>query len=84
MCSLIILRRPGHDWPLLLAANRDEMYQRPASPPGRHWDDRPEVVAGLDRTAGGSWLGINDHGLSAAVLNREGSLGPEPGRRSRG
>jgi uncharacterized protein with NRDE domain len=84
MCTLIVLRRPGHDWPLLLAANRDEMYQRPASPPGRHWDDRPEVVAGLDRTAGGSWLGINDHGILAAVLNREGSLGPEPGKRSRG
>jgi hypothetical protein len=84
MCTLIVLRRPGHDWPLLLAANRDEMYQRPASPPGRHWEDRPEVVAGLDRTGGGSWLGINDHGILAAVLNREGSLGPEPGKRSRG
>lgn len=42
------------------------------------------MVAGLDVPGGGSWLGINDHGLVAAVLNREGSLGPESGKRSRG
>ena len=34
--------------------------------------------------AGGSWLGINDDGLTAAVMNRPGSLGPDPGKRSRG
>ena len=76
MCTLVLLRRPGHPWPLLLAANRDEMVDRPWAPPGRHWPDRPEVVAGLDRTAGGSWLGLNDHGVVAAILNRRGSLGP--------
>ncbi len=84
MCSLVILRRPGHAWPLLLGANRDEMRDRPSLPPGRHWPDRPEVVAGLDRLGGGSWLGLNDHGLVAAVMNRTGTLGPEPGKRSRG
>jgi uncharacterized protein with NRDE domain len=84
MCTLVILRRPGHDWPLLLAANRDEMRSRPSRAPGRHWPDRPEVVAGLDVTGGGSWLGLNDHGLVAAVMNREGTLGPAPGKRSRG
>ena len=84
MCTLVILRRPGHDWPLLLAANRDEMRDRPSLPPGRHWGDRPEVTAGLDRSGGGSWLGMNDYGLAAAVMNREGTLGPLPGKRSRG
>lgn len=84
MCTLVILRRPGHDWPLLLAANRDEMGTRPWKAPARHWDDRPEVVAGLDETAGGSWLGLNDHGLVAGILNRPGSLGPADGKRSRG
>ena len=84
MCTLIILRRPGHPWPLLLGANRDEMRDRPWSPPGRHWQDRPEVVAGLDRLAGGSWLGVNDHGLACGVMNREGSLGPASHKRSRG
>jgi hypothetical protein len=84
MCTLVILRRPGHPWPVILAANRDEMVGRPWAPPGRHWPDRPTVVAGLDRTAGGSWLGLNDDGVAAAILNRRGSLGPAPDKRSRG
>jgi uncharacterized protein with NRDE domain len=84
MCTLVILRRPDHDWPLLLAANRDEMLDRPWLPPARHWPDRPEVVAGQDELAGGTWLGVNDHGVTAAVLNRIGSLGPTSDKRSRG
>lgn len=84
MCTLVILRRPGNDWPLLLAANRDEMRGRQARPPGRHWPDRAGVVAGIDLTGGGSWLGMNEYALVAAVMNREGSLGPAPGKRSRG
>jgi uncharacterized protein with NRDE domain len=42
------------------------------------------VVAGLDRLGGGSWLGINDSGVTAVVMNREGTLGPARGKRSRG
>ena len=84
MCTLVILRRPGHRWPVLIGANRDEMIDRASKPPGRHWPDRPELVAGLDILAGGSWLGVNDWGVAAAVLNRHGSLGPAPDRRSRG
>jgi uncharacterized protein with NRDE domain len=79
-----MLRRPGHAWPLLLAANRDEMADRAWAPPDRHWPDRPDVVAGQDLVAGGSWLGVNDHGVVAGILNRPGSLGPTPGKRSRG
>ncbi|MFD2111897.1 NRDE family protein [Thiorhodococcus fuscus] len=84
MCTLVILRRPDHSWPLVVAANRDEHRARPAREPGRHWPDRPETVAGLDLLGGGSWLGVNDHGLLAAVMNREGTLGPLEGKRSRG
>src|SRR6516162_9898726 len=84
MCTLVILRRPDHRWPLLIGANRDEMIDRAWETPDRHWPDRPEVIAGLDRLAHGSWLGINDWGVAAAVLNRHGSLGPAPDRRSRG
>jgi hypothetical protein len=84
MCTLVLLRRPGAAWPLVLAANRDELASRPARPPGRHWPDRTEVVAGLDVQAGGSWLGINDYGVVAGVLNRTGTLGPAAGKRSRG
>ena len=84
MCTLIILRRPNHPWPLLLAGNRDEMPDRPWSAPGRHWHDRPELVAGLDRLAEGSWMGVNDHGVASVVMNRANSLGPDPQKRSRG
>lgn len=84
MCTVVVLRRPGHDWPVLIGANRDEMRDRPWSPPGRHWPDRDEVVAGIDRLAGGSWLGLNDHGVVACVMNRPGTLGPAAGLRSRG
>jgi len=84
MCTLVILRRPGHPWPVLIAANRDEMVSRPWLPPGPHWPDRPEVIAGQDVQAGGTWLGINRHGVVAAVLNGRRSLGPQDGFRSRG
>jgi uncharacterized protein with NRDE domain len=84
MCTLVILRRPDAAWPVLIAANRDEMLDRPWSAPGRHWADRPEVVAGKDNLAGGSWLGVNMTGVVAGVLNRHGTLGPAPGLRSRG
>jgi uncharacterized protein with NRDE domain len=84
MCTVVILRRPNHEWPLILGANRDEMANRPWQSPGRHWPDRPDVVAGLDELAGGSWLGVNDVGVVAAIMNREGTLGPTSDKRSRG
>jgi uncharacterized protein with NRDE domain len=84
MCTVVVLRRPGHAWSLILGANRDEMIARASRPPGRHWPDRPEVVAGFDELAHGSWLGINGHGVVAGILNRFGTLGPAAGQRSRG
>jgi uncharacterized protein with NRDE domain len=84
MCTVVILRRPDHRWPLVLAANRDEMIDRPWKPPARHWSDRPDVIAGLDELGRGTWLGLNDFGVVAAVLNRLNTLGPAPGLRSRG
>lgn len=83
MCTVIVLRRPGHDWPLILAANRDERLDRPWDPPAGHWPDQQGVVGGRDRTGGGTWMAMRG-GLIAAVLNRPGSLGPAPGKRSRG
>jgi hypothetical protein len=84
MCTVVLLIRPGHAWPLILAANRDEMLDRPWDPPAAHWPEQPGVVAGRDRSAGGTWMGVNRQGVTAAVLNRQGSLGPASGKRSRG
>jgi uncharacterized protein with NRDE domain len=84
MCTVVLLHRPGHVWPLVLAANRDEMLARPWDPPAEHWPDRPGVVAGRDRSAGGTWMAVSPGGMVAAVLNRQGSLGPAAGKRTRG
>ena len=84
MCTVVLLIRPGHPWSLLLAANRDERLDRAWDPPGAHWPEQPDVVAGRDRTGGGTWMGVNRAGVAAAVLNRQGTLGPAPGKHSRG
>ncbi len=84
MCTVVLLMRPGHAWPLVLAANRDEMLARAWDPPAAHWPDQPGVIAGRDRAVGGTWMGVNRQGVVAAVLNRQGSLGPAAGKRSRG
>lgn len=84
MCTVILLHRPGHAWPMVAAANRDEVISRAWDLPDEHWPDLPGVVAGRDRTAGGTWMGVNRAGVLATVLNRPGSLGPLAGKRSRG
>jgi Transport and Golgi organisation 2 len=84
MCSVVVLIRPGHAWPLVLAANRDEMLDRPWDPPAAYWPDQPDTVAGRDRTGAGTWMAVKSTGVVATVLNRPGSLGPAPGKRSRG
>jgi uncharacterized protein with NRDE domain len=60
------------------------MNDRPWLFPARHWPDRIHVVAGMDEEAGGTWMGMNDDGLVACVLNRFGTLGSHPDFRSRG
>ncbi len=84
MCTYLIRFDPDNEWPFLIAGNRDELRGRPALPPGRHWDDRADVRAGKDVLAGGTWCGINDTGVAAAILNKKQALGPAPGKRSRG
>lgn len=81
MCTVIVLHRPGEPWPILLAANRDERLDRAWEAPAFHW---PGVIGGRDSTAGGTWMAMNRAGVVATVLNRPGSLGPAPGKRSRG
>ena len=81
VCTVVILVRPDQ---VLLGANRDERVDRPWDPPAAWWPDRSGVIAGRDRTGGGTWMGINRHGVVATVLNRPGTLGPAIGKRSRG
>src|SRR5277367_3022593 len=85
MCTLAIYFRTFADYPVVVAANRDEYLARAAVPPVTLNDD-PQVVGGKDLRAGGTWLGINEHGLVAGLLNRRtADYGPaDPNLRSRG
>lgn len=57
------------EYPLVVAANRDEFFSRPSAPPAI-LSNNPLIVAGQDLVAGGTWLGVNQHGLLAGILNR--------------
>jgi uncharacterized protein with NRDE domain len=69
VCTLAIYFRMLPDYPLLVAANRDEHYDRPSAPPSL-LESTPKIIAGRDLRAGGTWLGVNEHGVLAALLNR--------------
>ena len=75
MCLIVIGWRVHPDYPLVVAANRDEHFSRPAMPAG-FWDDHPDVYGGRDLEKGGTWMGIHTHGRFAAITNyREGRPG---------
>lgn len=82
MCLIVFAWRPSHALPLIVAANRDEFHARPSLPLG-HWDDAPEIVAGRDLLAGGTWMGISAAGRFAALTNIR-APGTPAGARSRG
>jgi hypothetical protein len=69
MCTLALYYKTFPGYSIVVAANRDEHYDRPSAPPaiiGRS----PTIVAGRDLRAGGTWLGINEYGLLVGILNR--------------
>ena len=83
MCLILFALDEHPDYPLVLAANRDEFLARPTAPAGP-WRDHPDILGGRDLTAGGTWLAVSRRGRLAAVTNVR-----EPGRfrsdaRSRG
>jgi uncharacterized protein with NRDE domain len=87
MCLLALFFRVVEDAPVIIGANREEFYARGGSPPGsllaQAAGRQARAVAGTDPVAGGTWLGVNEHGLLIAVTNRPQSKAPERPR-SRG
>ena len=85
MCVAIISYRELADWPIFIASNRDEYYDRPSSPPALEKRSEVTWLAPRDGRAGGTWIGVNQHALFAVITNRSDlSLGAPPGARSRG
>jgi uncharacterized protein with NRDE domain len=85
MCTLALYFQSFEEYPLLVVANRDEHFDRPSAAPSLH-NHNPKIVAGKDLRAGGTWFGVNEHGLMAGILNRrvDGAALPAGAARSRG
>lgn len=81
MCLILLAVEQHPDYPLIIAANRDERYQRPTKP--MHWWNNVPILAGKDLDAGGTWLGISKTGRFAAVTNYR-EVNPKQSRLSRG
>jgi uncharacterized protein with NRDE domain len=71
MCLIVLAWRVRPDFPLIVAANRDEFHARPAAR-AAFWPDHPSILAGRDLEARGSWMGVSRSGRFAAVTNYRG------------
>jgi uncharacterized protein with NRDE domain len=75
MCLLAIQYKSVPEAPILVAANREEVYDRPSLVPSIQ-PGKPRVLSGVDARAGGTWLGVNQNGLFVAAANRPRLLAP--------
>ena len=79
MCLILLAWRSHPDYPLVVAANRDEHFARPTAP-ACYWQQTPGLLAGRDLDAGGTWMGVTRHGRFAALTNfREPRQAPDHG-----
>jgi uncharacterized protein with NRDE domain len=68
MCLILVAVDAHPDYPIVIAANRDEFYDRPSAP-ASFWPEAPQLLAGRDLRAGGTWLGLTRTGRMAALTN---------------
>jgi uncharacterized protein with NRDE domain len=83
MCLILIALDSHPDYSLVVAANRDEFYDRPSAA-AAFWSDHPDVLGGRDLKAGGTWLGVDRSGRFAAVTNYRQGEREAAAPRSRG
>jgi len=83
MCIILFAHQAHANYPLILAANRDEFYARPTAHAG-WWADAPAVLGGRDLLHGGTWLGVTREGRIAAVTNYRDPRSVKPDALSRG
>ncbi len=83
MCILFVANQQRADMPLIIAANRDEFYERPTSA-SHFWSEYPDMLAGKDLEAGGSWMGVTRQGRLAALTNVRSPAASRDNAQSRG
>lgn len=83
MCLVIFAHKISSRYPLIVAANRDEFHARPTSP-SHFWSQAPNLLAGKDLQAGGTWMGITRNHRFAAITNIRDPSSTDPAPRSRG
>lgn len=83
MCLIALSIRQHPDYPLILAANRDEFHAR-ATKEAHWWADKPDIVGGRDLQAGGTWLALHKNGRFATVTNFRDAVPTSPKLLSRG
>jgi uncharacterized protein with NRDE domain len=83
MCLIVLALQVHPEYPLIIAANRDEFYLRPTAPLA-YWDDQTQILAGRDLQGKGTWLGVSRNGRMAAVTNYRDPASDKPGAMSRG
>ncbi|MFP7300335.1 NRDE family protein [Neobacillus niacini] len=83
MCLILFAYKVHPKYKLIVAANRDEFYQRPTAPV-HFWEDDPEILAGRDLEKMGTWMGVTKSGKFAALTNYRDPKEVTEGKRSRG
>ncbi|MEH6557857.1 MAG: NRDE family protein [Oceanicoccus sp.] len=83
MCLILFAYQHHSDYPLIIAANRDEFFDRPTTA-AHYWPESPEIFAGKDLQAGGTWMGVTRQGRFAAVTNYRNTHTPPNPAISRG
>ena len=83
MCLIVLASNAHPRYPLIVAANRDEFLERPTLP-AHFWSDAPDILAGKDLRAGGTWLGVTKAGRFAALTNHRDLRKAAVNGRSRG
>lgn len=83
MCLIFISINQHPRYKLVVAANRDEFYNRKTAA-AHFWEDAPDILGGRDLEAGGTWLGVNKNGKISMITNYRDPLNINPAAPSRG